>query len=309
MRLTKYISLLFLSSSTVLVAGCSSDSGSSASTDINIAGLWTITETSKDSNCDDQTPLAVTNLRVEQDGTSSSVAVTDIQWNETFNGTLNDHTLTWAGSYEETANGIDGRTTLNPMTADIADSCNTLTGEAKWTWTAIEGTPYTCSGTTTFTGERDPAIGCGGTGGTTATTVAAPVSYSFEDGTVPAAFVMSGDANWVIDAVNGSGGSGKSLYAAGFPSAVGAKSCVAITVSNSANISFDYKVSSELNFDFVRFYVNGVLEGEDSGEVDWTNATHSEPAAGTNEFKWCYEKDDNTTAGSDTAWIDTISID
>jgi hypothetical protein len=116
-------------------------------------------------------PEEVLVLTVTQDGTSSSIGITDSEGNA-FTGTLNDHTLTWSGSYPQDApDGTAGTTTLNPMTATIDASCNTLTGNASWTWTATEGEPYSCSGTTTFTGTREPAIGCGTT---TTTTTGSP---------------------------------------------------------------------------------------------------------------------------------------
>lgn len=159
----KYSAFLFLCT---LVVACSSggdDGGTAASTDINIAGTWTITETSKPSNCELPAPPETLVLQAEQDGTSSSVTIIDEEGNR-FAATLNDHTLTWTGTYEQDApDGTAGIITLNPMTATIDASCNSLTGTASWTWTATEGEPYSCTGTTNFTGEREPAIGCGTT--------------------------------------------------------------------------------------------------------------------------------------------------
>ena len=159
----KYSAFLFISA---LVAGCSSggdDGGTAASTDINIAGTWTITETSKPSNCELPAPLETLVLQAEQVGTSSSVTIIDQEANR-FAATLNDHTLTWTGTYAQDApDGTGGTIALNPMTATIDASCNSLTGTASWTWTATEGEPYSCTGTTNFPGEREPAIGCGTT--------------------------------------------------------------------------------------------------------------------------------------------------
>jgi hypothetical protein len=166
MRLHRSLTFIILSFVYFLFVGCSSSGGGdtpAASTDINIAGVWTITETSKSSNCEVPAPEEILVLTVTQDGTSSSIGITDSEGN-TFTGTLNDHTLTWSGSYPQDApDGTAGTTTLNPMTATIDASCNTLTGNASWTWTATEGEPYSCSGTTIFNGDREPAIGCGTT--------------------------------------------------------------------------------------------------------------------------------------------------
>ncbi len=71
--------------------------------------------------------------------------------------------------------------------------------------------------------------------------------------------------------------------------------------------SFDYRVSSEAGFDFLEFYIDGLLSGRWSGEVGW--ATHEFPlAAGTHTFEWRYTKDANVSAGMDAAFIDNIML-
>ena len=151
MRLHKSLTFIILSLVYFLFVGCSSDGGSStpaASTDINIAGVWTITETSKPSDCSEPAPREIFDLTVTQDGTSSSIGITDPEGN-TFTGTLNDHTLTWSGSYDDPQGGTPGTLTINSMSATIDASCNSLTGNAIWTWSATDGSGYSCTGTTT----------------------------------------------------------------------------------------------------------------------------------------------------------------
>jgi len=94
----------------------------------------------------------------------------------------------------------------------------------------------------------------------------------------------------------------------------------AITHSGSTSISLSYvspqdgqisfwkKVSSEQNYDFLKFYINGILKNQWSGTNDtWEQATYP-VQAGTNVFMWQYIKDSGTTAGSDCAWIDDIIL-
>jgi len=73
------------------------------------------------------------------------------------------------------------------------------------------------------------------------------------------------------------------------------------------NLSFWYKVSSESGYDYLKFYVDGVLQNSPgwSGTIDWTQATYA-LTAGTRVLKWEYIKDVNTVAGSDCAWLDNI---
>lgn len=73
------------------------------------------------------------------------------------------------------------------------------------------------------------------------------------------------------------------------------------------SISFWVKVSSEANWDFLRFYIDDVLQKSWSGDVDWKPEQFA-VAAGTRTFRWTYSKDGNTTNGSDAGWVDYISF-
>jgi hypothetical protein len=72
-------------------------------------------------------------------------------------------------------------------------------------------------------------------------------------------------------------------------------------------ISFWRKVSSEQNRDFLKFYIDGVLQGQWSGEVDWEQVSFP-VTAGEHTFKWVYTKDRSRSGGQDTAWIDDIDF-
>jgi hypothetical protein len=75
------------------------------------------------------------------------------------------------------------------------------------------------------------------------------------------------------------------------------------------NITFARRVSSESNFDFFRFFIDGVEQTavRASGNVDWTNV--SVPiTAGTRTIQFAYTKDENTVSGADAAWIDALVL-
>lgn len=74
-----------------------------------------------------------------------------------------------------------------------------------------------------------------------------------------------------------------------------------------SNITFYYKVSSESDYDYLRFYIDGSQKNSWSGEVGWTEATYA-VTAGTHIFKWTYSKDGNTSDGSDCGWVDYITF-
>ena len=78
-----------------------------------------------------------------------------------------------------------------------------------------------------------------------------------------------------------------------------------LQVSASSTMSFYYKVSSEANYDFLTFYIDGVQQARWSGEVAWTLASYT-LAAGAHTCAWTYSKDGSVVSGSDCAWIDEI---
>jgi len=74
-----------------------------------------------------------------------------------------------------------------------------------------------------------------------------------------------------------------------------------------ASLSFAYSVSSEANYDFLRFYIDGVQQTEWSGTIAYTTANYT-LAAGTQTLRWSYEKDGSDDGGNDEAYIDDVVI-
>ena len=73
-------------------------------------------------------------------------------------------------------------------------------------------------------------------------------------------------------------------------------------------VRFQYKVSSEQRYDFLRFYIDGELQNEWSGEVDWTEAEYT-LTDGEHTLRWVYHKDQSVSNGSDAAWIDEVEFE
>jgi hypothetical protein len=71
--------------------------------------------------------------------------------------------------------------------------------------------------------------------------------------------------------------------------------------------SFDYRLSSETNFDLLSFYVDGVLLGNWSGNVPWATFTFPLTAA-SHVLEWRYTKDPSISAGLDAAFIDNVNL-
>lgn len=93
--------------------------------------------------------------------------------------------------------------------------------------------------------------------------------------------------------------------------AIGNNASSILTIShysaNADSISFYYKVSSEDNYDFLKFYIDGSVRDSWSGEVSWTRAAYP-VSAGQHTYKWEYVKDYYMTGGSDMAMIDYIEL-
>lgn len=82
---------------------------------------------------------------------------------------------------------------------------------------------------------------------------------------------------------------------------------IALNVTQNDAISFYQKVSSESGYDFLRFFIDGVQQGEWSGTGVWTPQFYP-VTAGLRTFSWTYSKDSADTAGSDCAWLDDIAF-
>ena len=76
---------------------------------------------------------------------------------------------------------------------------------------------------------------------------------------------------------------------------------------NSGDISFYKKVSSEANYDFLTFSIDGSVQDQWSGDVVWSESSFS-VGAGTHTFTWEYNKDQSVSNGSDAAWLDNIVL-
>jgi subtilisin family serine protease len=80
-----------------------------------------------------------------------------------------------------------------------------------------------------------------------------------------------------------------------------------VLVTNDDSISFYKKVSSQTNFDFLRFFIDEVLWYEISGESDWSRVAIA-IGPGLHTLRWVYTKNNNTSTGNDCAFIDYIDL-
>lgn len=117
---------------------------------------------------------------------------------------------------------------------------------------------------------------------------------------------FSGNADWVID--------NTTVYEGQYSSKSGdigdnqvSEMYLNVCFLASGELSFYRKVSSEGNYDYLRFYVDGIMMGEWDGEMDWAEETYNVPS-GVHTIKWTFEKDGSVSNGSDCGWIDYITF-
>ena len=83
---------------------------------------------------------------------------------------------------------------------------------------------------------------------------------------------------------------------------------ISYEVMSDDNIRFYKKVSSEIDFDKLKFYIDGQLRGTWSGtSTGWTQESFP-VAPGNHTFLWVYQKDYATSEGADCAWLDYIEL-
>ncbi|PID27112.1 MAG: gingipain R [Candidatus Cloacimonadota bacterium] len=109
--------------------------------------------------------------------------------------------------------------------------------------------------------------------------------------------------NWTIDSENHEGSSSAKSATINDNQATSMK--ITMDVTAESEISFWKKVSSENNYDFLRFYIDNVEKGSWSGDVAWSESIY-EVEPGEHTFKWEYSKDVSFGSGQDCAWVDYI---
>ncbi|MDH3976007.1 MAG: chitobiase/beta-hexosaminidase C-terminal domain-containing protein, partial [Deltaproteobacteria bacterium] len=83
-------------------------------------------------------------------------------------------------------------------------------------------------------------------------------------------------------------------------------SWIETTITGSGDLSFYWKVSSEACCDYLRFYINGVLQASINGEIDWQQRSYY--ISGTSTLRWEYSKDGSIDAGLDAGWLDFVTF-
>ncbi len=79
------------------------------------------------------------------------------------------------------------------------------------------------------------------------------------------------------------------------------------SVNGTGSLSFWWKVSSEADYDFLKFKVDGATWREISGSAEWQQITLRIEGAGAHTLDWSYTKDKDTSEGLDAGWVDQVA--
>jgi hypothetical protein len=79
------------------------------------------------------------------------------------------------------------------------------------------------------------------------------------------------------------------------------------SVTGPGTLNFTWNVSSELNKDFLRFYIDGIAQNAISGETGWLSQNYS-IGSGNHTLRWNYTKDNSINSGSDAGWLDKVEF-
>ena len=78
------------------------------------------------------------------------------------------------------------------------------------------------------------------------------------------------------------------------------------TIIGEGTLSFYWKVSSEAGYDFLEFYIDGVLQDRISGMENWHQMIYTITEPGSHTLEWRYVKDWSESVGADSGWVDQV---
>jgi hypothetical protein len=135
-----------------------------------------------------------------------------------------------------------------------------------------------------------------------------PIEYTdgFESGTLTnLGWTSGGNKPWIVQ--TNYVALGKYAARSGVITHNQSSSLILTANFRAGNGSFCYRVSSEQDYDFLRFHVDGIPLQSWSGAEGW--ASFNFPlAAGTHTLEWRYVKDSAGSAGLDAAFLDNVSL-
>ncbi|WP_329804516.1 hypothetical protein [Flavobacterium facile] len=205
-----------------------------------------------------------------------------------------------------------------PATSLLIYNTNVTTGTGFYYWDGTKWTPFT-GGTSHWTKVGNDIYNNNtanvGVGTTTPTTkfhvenIGAPGSLfnqNFETNAITP-LTTGGSANWATQTTVKFAGTYAAKSGTITDSQTTQMSHTIVIPAGGATLSFYYNVSSESGYDYLRFYIDGIQQNQWSGAIGWTQQSYI-LAAGSRTLRWEYSKDSSSSAGTDSAYIDNVTI-
>ncbi len=117
-------------------------------------------------------------------------------------------------------------------------------------------------------------------------------------------FILSGNANWFSQTTT--------TYYGGDAAQSGdvgnnQTSTMETTITGKTSVKFYWRVSSEANYDYLKFYIDGVEQAKIAGSTSWAQKTYT-VTSGSHTLKWSFIKDAYVSSGSDCGWVDLLEL-
>jgi len=272
--------------------------------------LLLFTGCGEDSSNGTTTPESVLNPTVENNETQTETPASESEPSETNTTTPTDENnttppvvvlditpLTFTSS--NTFSVSENQTAVGSVTTDDTSATLTLSGADTYAFNFDSSTgalnfktfpEYNYKSSYIFT-----ATASDGTNETNQTIVVNVIEVGISI-TDLSSFVLSGDANWSEDNATFTSGDITDFQS----------SCIELNSTTNTSISFDWDVSSESNYDFLRFYINDVEKTNISGSVATTSLSYS--LSENDILKWCYTKDGSAFSGTDSGSLSNIRL-
>lgn len=205
-----------------------------------------------------------------------------------------------------------------PATSLLVYNTNVTTGTGFYYWDGTKWTPFT-GGTSHWTKVGNDIYNNNmanvGVGTTTPTTKfhienigasGSLLSQNFETNTITP-LTTGGSANWATQSTVKFAGTYAAKSGTITDSQTTQMSHTIVIPAGGATLCFYYNVSSESGYDYLRFYIDGIQQNQWSGAIGWTQQSYI-LAAGSRTLRWEYSKDSSSSAGTDSAYIDNVTI-
>ncbi len=195
--------------------------------------------------------------------------------------------------------------TLLPATGDFASNATvvlTATPAAYYTFSSWSGDVISSVNPLPLVIRSNVAV----------TAVFKPMVFTdgFESGNLlQLGWISSGNTSWLVTTQQAAAGqwSARSGPMTNNQVSQQISSLILTTNCSAGNGSFEFRVSSEAIYDYLKFSVDGVEQQRWSGEVGWASYVIS-LTAGTHTFQWDYVKDPTVSVGLDAAFLDNLNM-